>query len=172
MPLNSQILNRRLKSKMNSSSRSFAFALHGGAGGVAGRNYDVVEFAVVELERSGMYVAGRGSAPNSAGYVELDASIMHGPTREAGAVAADQSGALVAATSTGGTFGKLEGRVGDTPLIGLRTWADDDIAISCRNRRYIQTGHRTFGLAARRASIYPVVWRSWNADSAAGARGF
>ena len=120
---------------MNSSSRSFAFALHGGAGGVAGRNYDVVEFAVVELERSGMYVAGRGSAPNSAGYVELDASIMHGPTREAGAVAADQSGALVAATSTGGTFGKLEGRVGDTPLIGLRTWADDDIAISCRNRR-------------------------------------
>ncbi len=207
---------------------NYAFALHGGAGAVAGRNYDsveahllgltkdceallasggtaldVVETAVMELERSGMYVAGRGSAPNTAGYVELDASIMHGPSRAAGGVAAlpgfespihiargvmektphvllaglgaqafarsngyaevsdpdsyyvipvgvtedeisnssthgtvgavalDQSGALAAATSTGGTFGKLEGRVGDTPLIGPGTWADDDIAISC-----------------------------------------
>jgi beta-aspartyl-peptidase (threonine type) len=205
-----------------------ALALHGGAGPVPGRDYalvethlrelateckamlasggtalDVVEFAVAEMETSGLYVAGRGSAPNTAGYVELDASIMHGPSREAGAVAAlpafenpvrvargvmektphvllvgpgaqafarqysyaevhdpdnyyvlpvgvtedeikenrahgtvgavalDRSGALAAATSTGGTFGKLAGRVGDTPLIGPGTWADDDIAISC-----------------------------------------
>ena len=163
---------------------------------------DVVEYAVAELESSGMYVAGRGSAPNTAGYVELDASIMDGKSRAAGAVAAvvgvvnpvraarrvmeatphvmlvskgarefateqgldlvsdpenhytlpvgvyehelreqehgtvgavalDQSGGLAAATSTGGTFGKLEGRVGDSPLIGPGTWADDDIAISC-----------------------------------------
>jgi len=192
---------------MNPTSNKYAFALHGGAGAIAGRNYDsveqhlhdltracealiasgrsaldVVEFAVMKLESSGLYVAGRGSAPNSAGYIELDASIMYGPTREAGAVAAlrdfespihiargvmektphvllagtgaqafardndyrevvnpdnyyvlpvgvtkdelmrgsahgtvgavalDQSGALAAATSTGGTFGKLEGR--------------------------------------------------------------
>jgi len=27
-----------------------------------------------------MYVAGKGSAPNTAGYVELDASIMDGAT--------------------------------------------------------------------------------------------
>jgi L-asparaginase/beta-aspartyl-peptidase (threonine type) len=207
--------------------RTWALALHGGAGAVAGRDYtetehhlqwlaadcrerleddapalDVVEFAVHELESCGLYVAGRGSAPNSAGHVELDASIMDGRSREAGAVAAlpdfanpvsvarrvmentphvllagpgaaafarregfaevadpttyyrlpvgvtiedvdgfahgtvgavtlDTSGALAAATSTGGTFGKLEGRVGDTPLIGPGTWADDDIAISC-----------------------------------------
>jgi len=213
---------------MSQSSNHYAVALHGGAGAVAGRNYDsvekhlcaltrkceamlldsraaldVVEYAVKEMEQSGMYVAGRGSAANSAGYVELDASIMHGPSREAGAVAAlpgfespiqiaravmektphvllagagakafarsnayaevlnagdyyqlpvgvteedlatasahgtvgavalDHFGALAAATSTGGTFGKLEGRVGDTPLIGPGTWADDSIAISC-----------------------------------------
>jgi isoaspartyl peptidase/L-asparaginase-like protein (Ntn-hydrolase superfamily) len=47
-----------------------------------------------------------------------------------GAVALDLSGGLAAATSTGGTFGKLEGRVGDSPLIGPGTWADDDVAIS------------------------------------------
>ncbi len=206
---------------------TWAFALHGGAGAVAGRDYaeteahlqtlaeackvdleagasalDVVEAAVRELETCGLYVAGRGSAPNSAGYVEMDASIMDGATRAAGAVASlrdfvspvgvargvmertphvmlggqgaanfaraqgfeavadpdsyyrlpvgvtsadvtdiahgtvgavalDQHGSLAAATSTGGTFGKLEGRIGDTPLIGPGTWADDRIAISC-----------------------------------------
>ena len=203
-----------------------ALALHGGAGAVAGRDYavtekhlrqlaadcdallgsgrsalDVVEHAVSALETCGLYVAGRGSAPNTAGHVELDASIMDGRSREAGAVAAlqdfvspvrvargvmektphvmlagrgalefgrehgfeevpdpagyyvlpvgvrhddihdiahgtvgavalDKTGALAAATSTGGTFGKLHGRIGDTPLIGPVTWADDYIAFS------------------------------------------
>jgi isoaspartyl peptidase/L-asparaginase-like protein (Ntn-hydrolase superfamily) len=48
-----------------------------------------------------------------------------------GAVARDREGRLAAATSTGGTFGKLAGRVGDTPLIGAGTWADQDVAVSC-----------------------------------------
>ncbi len=212
---------------MPDSNQTYAMALHGGAGAVAGRDYavtekhlrqlasdcdallaagrsalDVVEHAVCELETCGLYVAGRGSAPNTAGHVELDASIMDGRSREAGAVAAlqdfvspvrvargvmektphvmlagrgalefgrehgfeevpdpaeyyvlpvgvrrddihdishgtvgavalDKDGGLAAATSTGGTFGKLHGRIGDTPLIGPGTWADDDIAISC-----------------------------------------
>ena len=41
-----------------------------------------------------------------------------------GAVAIDASGALFAATSTGGTCCKLPGRVGDSPLIGCGCYAD------------------------------------------------
>lgn len=42
-----------------------------------------------------------------------------------GAVALDARGHLAAATSTGGYTGKLPGRVGDSPLLGAGTWADD-----------------------------------------------
>lgn len=220
------------------TTERFAFALHGGAGARSGRDYsvaeyhmrgltenardrlaagaralDVVEYAVAQMETSGLYVAGRGSAPNSAGYVELDASIMDGPVSAAGAVscirdvvnpvsvarrimeatphvmlsgtgalafaraqgfqevedprkyytlpigvnkdelgdkshgtvgavALDTNGELAAATSTGGTFGKLEGRVGDTPIIGAGTWADSNVAVSCTGtgEYFIRTG--------------------------------
>lgn len=42
-----------------------------------------------------------------------------------GAVAVDCDGHVAAATSTGGIFHKQPGRVGDTPLIGAGTYADD-----------------------------------------------
>ena len=48
-----------------------------------------------------------------------------------GCVAFDASGNLAAATSTGGIFNKLPGRVGDSPLIGCGTYADDYGAASC-----------------------------------------
>jgi beta-aspartyl-peptidase (threonine type) len=49
-----------------------------------------------------------------------------------GAVARDREGRLAAATSTGGTMGQRRGRVGDSPLIGAGTWADDEsVAVSC-----------------------------------------
>jgi L-asparaginase/beta-aspartyl-peptidase (threonine type) len=167
---------------------------------------DMVEWAVAEMESSGLYVAGRGSAPNLDGVVEFDASIMDGAAMKAGAVCAirdvespiaaaravldrsphvllagegatrfaremalpsipdpasfyrmpvgveqadidaeakalahgtvgavalDSRGRLAAATSTGGTFGKRRGPVGDTPIPGLGTWADDRVAVSC-----------------------------------------
>ena len=49
-----------------------------------------------------------------------------------GAVALDAHGHLAAATSTGGMTNKLPGRVGDSPLIGAGTYADDRYAaVSC-----------------------------------------
>ena len=43
-----------------------------------------------------------------------------------GAVALDQNGNLAAATSTGGMTGKLAGRVGDSPVIGAGTYANNN----------------------------------------------
>ncbi len=49
-----------------------------------------------------------------------------------GAVARDTHGHVAAATSTGGLTGKKWGRVGDSPLIGAGTYADDRAgAVSC-----------------------------------------
>lgn len=42
-----------------------------------------------------------------------------------GAVARDSAGHIAAATSTGGMQGKLPGRVGDSPILGAGTYADD-----------------------------------------------
>ena len=42
-----------------------------------------------------------------------------------GAVALDRDGNLAAATSTGGHTGKLPGRIGDSPLVGAGTYADN-----------------------------------------------
>jgi isoaspartyl peptidase/L-asparaginase-like protein (Ntn-hydrolase superfamily) len=52
---------------------------------------------------------------------------LHGTV---GAVALDAAGHLAAATSTGGRSGKLPGRVGDSPVIGAGTYADDLCAVS------------------------------------------
>lgn len=45
-----------------------------------------------------------------------------------GAVARDAHGHVAAATSTGGMVNKMTGRVGDSPLIGAGTYADDGAA--------------------------------------------
>jgi beta-aspartyl-peptidase (threonine type) len=59
-----------------------------------------------------------------------------------GAVALDMHGNLAAATSTGGMTNKQFGRVGDTPIIGAGTYANNaTCAVSC-------TGHGEFFIRA------------------------
>jgi beta-aspartyl-peptidase (threonine type) len=52
----------------------------------------------------------------------FDADVKYGTI---GAVAVDESGHVAAATSTGGLTAKRWGRIGDSPLIGSGTYADD-----------------------------------------------
>jgi len=47
-----------------------------------------------------------------------------------GAVALDSHGHIAAATSTGGMTNKKWGRIGDAPVIGAGTWADDRCGVS------------------------------------------
>jgi len=49
-----------------------------------------------------------------------------------GCVCLDMDGHLAAGTSTGGVSGKMSGRVGDSPIIGAGTYAEDGLAaVSC-----------------------------------------
>ena len=216
------------------SAESFGIVVHGGAGVLSGlsierqqeienkvkdtlisaykiledggSSIDAVEFAVSEFEDSTLFNAGKGSVYNSNEVQEMDASIMNGADRSAGAVASvqiiknpiklarkvleetdhvllvgqgaeifakdieetivdrsyfhseknlkrlkkakkrisdnniiedkigtvgavalDKNGNIAAATSTGGMTNKMPGRVGDTPIIGSGTWAQNNV---------------------------------------------
>lgn len=83
----------------------------------------------------------------AAGRVQLDHAK---PIGTVGAVACDASGRLAAATSTGGMTNKKFGRVGDTPLIGAGTYADDMCAVSCTGHgEFFMLGVSAFDVAAR-----------------------
>ena len=171
-----------------------------------GSSLDAVEFVVSEFEDSPLFNAGKGSVYTSDETQEMDASIMYGFDRSAGAVASvkkiknpiklarkvleetehvilvgdgaesfaesigetivepsyfhseknlkrlrklkskiadsqtiqdkigtvgavaiDKKGNISAATSTGGMTNKMPGRVGDTPIIGSGTWAQNQV---------------------------------------------
>jgi beta-aspartyl-peptidase (threonine type) len=64
-------------------------------------------------------------------FGQTDTTDPHGTV---GCVALDRCGNLAAGTSTGGFGRKIPGRVGDSPIIGAGTYANDRVAVSC-------TGH-------------------------------
>lgn len=68
-----------------------------------------------------------------------------------GAVALDQNGNLAAATSTGGMTNKKYGRIGDSPLVGAGTYADNQTcAVSCTGHgEYFMLGVTAYDVAAR-----------------------
>ena len=92
-------------------------------------------------------LAGDGAAAfaRARGFTPADPEVMITPERRAefeggggldrgntvGAVALDANGHLAAATSTGGIAGTDPGRIGDAPLVGGGTYADDRAACSC-----------------------------------------
>lgn len=224
-------------------AQPIAIAIHGGAGNITPQNLptekarqieaylqsvaeesyrllsegrmalEVVEIAVRRLEDAGWFDAGVGSYLNERGFIEMDASIMDGKTRRAGAVAAvrgvrnpitlarmvmertnhvfivgegadslarlwelpplrnqvpafpeeahtqgtvgavalDKYGNLAAATSTGGIARKKVSRVGDSPIIGAGTYAENDlIAISATGHgEYFIRSVLAYDIAAR-----------------------
>jgi beta-aspartyl-peptidase (threonine type) len=107
-----------------------------------------VDIARAVLE-DGRYhlLAGDGAAAfaRARGFVPCDPELMITADRRAefegrgtfergntvGAVARDALGNLAAATSTGGIAGTAPGRVGDAPLVGGGTYANEYAACSC-----------------------------------------
>ncbi len=78
----------------------------------------------------------RGAGNNSA----FDSEVKYGTV---GAVARDGAGHVAAATSTGGLTGKRPGRIGDSPVIGAGTYADDRsgaVSATGSGEHYIRTG--------------------------------
>ena len=80
------------------------------------------------------------AALKARGGAAFDTDMKYGTV---GAVAVDASGHVAAATSTGGVTGKRWGRIGDSPIVGAGTWADDRAcAVSCTGagEYFIRTG--------------------------------
>jgi beta-aspartyl-peptidase (threonine type) len=114
------------------------------AGAVAGVRHvrNPVELARLVMERSphvllvaegaeefaleqGVVLVPRGYFRTEARARELDEARQTAAGGTVGAVALDRAGHLAAATSTGGLTNKHRGRVGDSPIVGAGTYADD-----------------------------------------------
>jgi len=80
-----------------------------------------------------------------------------------GAVARDASSDLAAATSTGGVVNQPAGRVGDSPIIGAGTFADNaSCAVSCTG-----VGEDFIRTALARTASFFVEFRGMQAEEAA-----
>jgi beta-aspartyl-peptidase (threonine type) len=110
------------------------------------RNPIDIARAVLEDGRYHLLVGdGAAAFARARGFTPSEPELMITPERRAefegrgsfdrgntvGAVARDANGRLAAATSTGGISGTAPGRVGDAPLVGGGTYADEHAACSC-----------------------------------------
>jgi beta-aspartyl-peptidase (threonine type) len=100
---------------------------------------------------------------DTSGFIYPAADSLNYKFGTVGAVAIDRNGNMAAATSTGGMSNKKFGRVGDSPIIGAGTYADNNTcAVSC-------TGHGEFFI--RNVVAYDVSalikYRGLSLDSAA-----
>jgi L-asparaginase / beta-aspartyl-peptidase len=75
------------------------------------RRYEQLQF----MKEKGLFAMSESHYPDGKNYGAV------------GAVALDQNGHLAAATSTGGISNKKYGRIGDSPLIGAGTYAEDGV---------------------------------------------
>ena len=107
---------------------------------------DPAWFATPERRRQLAELLARAHADPGADAFDVD--MKYGTV---GAVARDAAGHLAAATSTGGVTGKRPGRIGDTPVIGAGTWADDRAgAVSCTGAgEFFLRTHAASAIAAR-----------------------
>lgn len=95
--------------------------------------YFWTESAWKELKAADAAALKRGTA-------QVDAETVHHGT--VGAAALDAKGNLAAGTSTGGITYVRPGRVGDSPVIGAGTWADNEsCAVSCTGKGELFISH-------------------------------
>jgi beta-aspartyl-peptidase (threonine type) len=93
--------------------------------------------------------------------IALTESERHGTV---GAVALDRDGNLAAATSTGGYTNKMAGRVGDTPIIGAGTYANNGTAaVSCTG-----VGEYFMRTVAAHSVSMLMELKGWSVERAAG----
>ncbi|MDP2560347.1 isoaspartyl peptidase/L-asparaginase [Psychrobium sp. 1_MG-2023] len=102
------------------------FALEQGIPLVANNHFDTQSRykALQRAKKKIQAIEQKSSTPGEyqANYIHLDDKYKMGTV---GAVAVDRAGNIAAATSTGGMTAKRYGRIGDSPIIGAGTWADN-----------------------------------------------
>lgn len=102
------------------NSRHVMFAGDGADAFAASQGLDMVDTSHFDTERRRKSLERVLSKP----VAQMTAEERHGTV---GAVAIDQFGNIAAGTSTGGMTAKAPGRIGDSPLIGAATYAQNGL---------------------------------------------
>jgi beta-aspartyl-peptidase (threonine type) len=82
------------------------------------------------MRRKQLEEAQRKESAQKSAVIEGDDGNVRRYLGTVGAVALDRAGHIAAGTSTGGMTNKRWGRIGDSPIIGAGTWADERCGVS------------------------------------------